>query len=254
MTLNVPYNIKQAIKNASARTGVPEDLLTAFAYIESGFAQDVIEGKRRSHTQVRGLFQITGSTWKLARKLSDNQNERTLGYSLDVNEQAYTAALLIKDLLQKYNNDYTLTAIAYNAGEGVASYVKRYGNNTSTIRRAVALQRAKNQKGFGEGKEKEVTEYPIRLLKALGKPVVISENTNYNYDVTNSTKTSTSNNFQTNGIEYNAESSFIENVFSNGHESISKMHEVVQKSPDTIKNSILVKRINEGKAALRSKK
>ena len=114
MNLNVPYNVQQAIRNASVKTGVPEDLLTAFAYIESGFAQDVIEGKRRSHTQVRGLFQITGSTWKLARKLSNNPNERTLGYSLDINEQAYTAALLIRDLLQKYNNLISIKSIKHS--------------------------------------------------------------------------------------------------------------------------------------------
>lgn len=165
--MNIPAAVEEAIHQASIKTGVDEKLLQGFAAVETNFGQRTL-----SNTGVRGLFQITGSTWKSVRK----QHGATLGYSEDYYEQAYTAALLIKDLLKKYNNNRDLVAIAYNAGDSVANYVQRYGSSKGreqAISEAVGNLRRLNTPGFGQGKEKEVFNYPVKLAKAMGEPVTI---------------------------------------------------------------------------------
>ena len=160
--MNVPEDVRNAICKASRLTGVAEDLLTAFAFVESGFRRDVIEGGATSKTKVKGLFQITEDTWHRYRK--------SVGYSLDINEQAYTAALIIRDLHDKYNGNKDLMCIGYNGGEGVSDSLLRLGGiNEANIK--IAVSRDKGKKGFGPEKVKEILNYPKRLSEALGEHV-----------------------------------------------------------------------------------
>ena len=62
---------------------------------------DVWEGTvAKSGTNVRGLFQITGDTWRAYRPGTR--------YSTDPYEQAKTASLIVKDLYNKYNGNLDL--------------------------------------------------------------------------------------------------------------------------------------------------
>lgn len=54
-------SVQQAIANASSRTGVPIDILTPIARIESGFDPKAVKGESR------GLFQIQPGAWSDVR-------------------------------------------------------------------------------------------------------------------------------------------------------------------------------------------
>lgn len=231
-TLNVPLEVQNAIREASAKTGVDEKLLTAFAYVESNFGHNTL-----SATKVRGLFQITGRTWESVRE----KHGATLGYSESYNEQAYTAALLIKDLLAKYNDDYYLTAIAYNAGEGVADKVKRNGKTKESIVDAVQAQRAKGGKaalGFGYGKEKEVITYPQKIEQALGAPVTIDSSVPIVANFKDQSVSGQNNKEVI--VKYDPDKPFVINLFQNNLEKVTETANVPEK---TIKDSWVVARI-----------
>jgi hypothetical protein len=155
---NIPVDIKLAISNASKVTGVSEQILTAFAQIESNFNLDT-----RSKTGVNGLFQITGNTWKDIWRRVGHPNKP---YSKKVNEQALAAAYYIKWLAPQFQNDQNLIAIAYNAGPEVARELIGKPLNNETISRAI-YKHYKND--AAKGKAFETSEYPKRLAKALGK-------------------------------------------------------------------------------------
>jgi hypothetical protein len=234
MILNVPLNAQNAIREASIKTGVDERLLTGFAYIETDFGRNTL-----SKTGVKGLFQITGATWERVRR----ENNATLGYSEDYNEQAYTAALLIKSLLKKYNDDYYLTAIAYNAGEGVADAVKRHGKTKEAIVAAVQAQRAKGGKaaiGFGYGKEKEVITYPQKLEQALGAPITIDASVP---PIANFRDQSVTGSAKEAEYKYDPDKSFIVNLFAANANKIAEGSKITDAS---VKNSKLVSRIKAG--------
>jgi hypothetical protein len=234
MILNVPLNAQNAIREASIKTGVDEKLLTGFAYIETDFGRNTL-----SKTGVKGLFQITGATWERVRR----KNNATLGYSEDYNEQAYTAALLIKSLLKRYDNDYYLTAIAYNAGEGVADAVKRHGKTKEAIVAAVQAQRAKGGEaaiGFGYGKEKEVITYPQKLEQALGAPITIDASVP---PIANFRDQSVTGSAKEAEYKYDPDKPFIANLFGANANKIAESSKITDAS---IKDSKLVSRIKAG--------
>jgi hypothetical protein len=166
--ITVPQNIKDAIANAAKAHEVDESLLTGIAYTESKFDPGVINGTQTSKTKVQGLFQITGKTWSELHK-SDGA-----AYSLDVVEQANTAAKLVKQLSLQYNNDVDLITIAYNAGPGVADRLRGKNIDYANISSAVQYFIDKNEPGFGSDKINEVWRYPQRVKQAMGYPVTIS--------------------------------------------------------------------------------
>lgn len=235
-TLAIPLNVQNAIREASTKTGVDEKLLQAFAHVESNFGRNTL-----SQTNVRGLFQITGATWESVR----SKHGATLGYSEDFNQQAYTAALLIKDLLEKYNQDYYLTTIAYNAGEGVADYVKRHGKTKQSIIAAVQAQRAKGgnaAKGFGYGKEKEVIVYPQKIEQALGYPVTIDSSIPTD---SNNRDQSVSGRTKEDDYKFDPKKPFIVNLFGSNK---NKAYDSSRITQDSVNKSDLVARIKKGLA------
>jgi len=240
--INVPENVKIAIANAAVKTGVPENILTAFAYVESGFRPAVISGEQKSPTKVQGLFQITESTWE--------DNRHNTPYSLDINEQAYTAGLLIRKLLNQYGNDPELTCIAYNAGPGVANRLKRSGINRSAVEDAVAYYRNQGAKGFGPGKVDEIMQYPIKLRAALGGNYAVAPSASYNYAAPSSQLSEDKDvSASSQGGEQptvDPEKSFVENLFAGASKEVRSMAEVVEKSD--IANSKLVNDIRAGMA------
>lgn len=111
-SLSFTDNVSQAIRQASGEHGVSENIMRAFAHIESGGRTGL-----ESHTGVKGLFQITGDTWK-----------RVTGgaaYSTDPLAQSRVAARLISGLMKDYGNNLDLVAVAYNAGPTVANRAKK---------------------------------------------------------------------------------------------------------------------------------
>lgn len=222
----IPENVRQAIENASKKTGVSESLLQAFAQVESNFQQNA-----KSPTNVRGLFQITGSTWHSVRG-------KDVKYSTDFNEQALTAALLIKKLLEEFNGDRNLTAIAYNAGSGVANFIKRHGGlSTQSVISAVHNERAKGSAGFGYGKEKEVIQYPQKIAEALGEPITITDSipaytTNRDIGVSNSNQIA--------HYDYDDKKPFILNNFAASAKQCASLATIPQSN---INKSILVQKI-----------
>jgi hypothetical protein len=251
--INIPENIKSAIKKASSNTGVSEDLLIAFAEIESGFDEDVISGNRNSDTGVQGLFQITRKTWDSIRNPGIKPSARGyIRYSLDINEQARTAAILIKQFLMKYNGDKQLIAIAYNAGEGVADKIKRLGGvNPANIRSAVQDYRSLNIPGFGPGKIKEVLNYPNKLAKALGDPQMIIASVTTSV-VADMSKKVTSTIKQEPIVKYDPNKSLMDNLFSNSSAQINNMPGSLISDKIDFKKAPLVARIQSGLAHLRT--
>lgn len=173
---NVPDWAVNSVVEASKKTGVDPDLLLAFSGAESAFKVDAV-----SPTNVKGWFQITEGTWKTIRgKEVDPKNpakKRFVPYSVDVNEQALTAAMLISGLMHKYNNDITKVGIAYNAGEDVVDKAIAWGGGDITsesLKRAVQYHISKGTKGFGPGKVKEVFGYAPKINRNYAKYAGVS--------------------------------------------------------------------------------
>ena len=234
----IPENVMIAIRNASNITGVDEGLLQGIAYIESGYNPNVI-----SPTKVRGLFQITGKTWKSIRK----QHGATLGYSVDLNEQALTAAWLLKDLSKMYNGNRDLIAIAYNAGPAVANKIRNKNITRQSVANAVQEQRDKGGSaaaGFGGGKENEVFDYPKKLAKAMGESVTLVAGSGSHE--THSTKESTkvSDNSLTQPYKYDSSKPFILNLFAATANECSEMSKINQ---ETVNKSKLISSLKAGR-------
>ena len=161
---NIPDWAVNSVVEASKQTGVDPDLLLAFSGAESAFKTEAV-----SQTGVRGLFQITGNTWKAIRGKEP--------YSTDANAQALTAAMLISRLLDKYHGDISKAAIAYNAGEDVVDKAIRWGGGDITsesLKRAVQYHIDKGTGGFGPGKVREVFGYAPKINHNYAKYAGVS--------------------------------------------------------------------------------
>jgi hypothetical protein len=246
--INIPANVAIAIHNASVKTGVDEKILLAIAKNESNFAQWGNNKSHKSSTGVEGLFQITHKTWYGIRG-------KAVPYSTDFNEQAYTEALLIKRLMQKYNNNMYLVTIALDAGEGVSNFIQKWGNavgNNIAIKKAVEYYKD-IEAGFGDGKVKEIIDYPTKFaksLEAVGGPKNLTASLNNNNNTS-----SDSTNWYDVGInkdnklltdKINDKNPFIINLFA---ANISGVDDLNKITPETIKNSTLISRIRKGLAS-----
>ena len=172
MSIEIPKNVEEAIQAASKATGVSVDQLRAFANIESGYGKNT-----RSATEVRGLFQITGATYKAV------MNEE---YSEKFDKQALAAARYIK-LLEKEigTKNQSFIAIGYNAGGTVAKELYKATNGDATklnyemVRSSVAKHLGNlpyTQKYTIGDKVHEVLNYAPKFAKAIGdKNFKISE-------------------------------------------------------------------------------
>ena len=245
--INIPADVAIAIHNASVKTGVDEKILLAIAKNESNFAQWGNNKTHKSSTGVEGLFQITHKTWYGIRG-------KAVPYTTDYNEQAYTEALLIKGLLKQYNNNLYLVVIALDAGPGVSNFIQKWGNaigNNTAIKKAVEYYKD-IELGFGNGKVKEIIDYPVKFAKsfeAVGGPInlttslgnnndTVSSNTHW-YDVRTNNNNDTVSNI-------NNKNPFIINLFAANSSGVENLHNI---TPETSKNSKLVSRIRKGLAS-----
>lgn len=240
MIINVPENVRAAICRAADEFGIDEEVLLAFAWVESGFRPDVIKGETKSHSGVKGLFQITGGTW--------NDIRPGTAYSLDINEQSRTAAMYIKKLMGRYNNQLDLVCIAYNAGPGVANKIK----SGYSVRDAVLHYRYRGYKGFGKGKVAEVNSYPRKLNKALSAAMGVTDALDLSgryqklenpEHVNQPSKPSViaDSTVTLDGYKFDKNKSIIENVFTNVPLKI--MSDMTSIPPEVIRESTLVKKL-----------
>lgn len=115
----VTPDLSRLIRESSAKSGIDADLLQALLKQESGFAEDVISGQRRSRTGAAGIAQFMAPTARaMGLKVNDTVDER-----LDPAKAIPAAAELLSNLLKKYG-DLGKALAAYNAGEGA---VDKYG-------------------------------------------------------------------------------------------------------------------------------
>lgn len=213
MSLIVPGNLQQYINAAASESGIDPKLLAAFASIESNFNPNAVSGKN-----VRGLFQITGDTWR-------RYNPGT-PYSTDPYLQAKTASLIIKDLYNKYNGNLDLIGIAYNAGSGVADKLVGREVNYENVRNATL-------KYFKPSKVDEVWYYPKKLKAAFSGEVLIGKNAPYTPSSGSSNKNpppvSTGD---ANVVEpIDGDKPFFEALDSNARTAISDMKSITEKLP-----------------------
>ena len=154
--MQISEEVKKAIEWASSLTGVNPTLLAAIGYQESRLRTHDSQGRQiESHSSVRGIFQITGLTWK-------SIHGNGVSYDTGIYPQAYTAAMLVRRLQMAYGNnlnspDMDLVLIAYNGGEGVANRLR--GKPITLANVEEAIRPFRGQKGFGPGKEVEVYNY-----------------------------------------------------------------------------------------------
>ena len=228
--MQVPQNISDAIRKASNETGVDYNTLVAFAAIESNFKLSAT-----SQTSVRGLFQITGDTWN---RYSNKK------YSTDPYDQAITASAILKDLLGKYKS-LPLVAIAYNAGPGVADQLKGQALTNENIQKAV-LNKSSYWLKHGidpKQKVKEVTDYPVRLGKALGTPFDLGPSIS---STTTSGHVSSEPNIEP-PQQYDKEKSFFENACNSS--AFQKATTNIKKAFCTDDSALLRSKIEHSKLA-----
>lgn len=224
---NIPQNISTYINAAANESGVDSKLLTSFASIESNFNVNAVSG-----TKVRGLFQITGATWRAYRPGTP--------YSTDPYEQAKTASLIIKDLSGRYNGNIDLIGIAYNAGTGVANHLIGKEINYENVRNATL-------KYFGSSKVDEVWYYPKKLRAAYSGEVSIGKNVKYEPTLGSSNRTpapvSTGEVNVAEPVDPNAP--FLESFDTNARNAISDMKKIMETVPlETLRSNL-----NHGKLA-----
>ncbi|HEY6946206.1 MAG TPA: lytic transglycosylase domain-containing protein [Candidatus Acidoferrum sp.] len=103
-----PYH--ELVLAAASRYGVDAELITSVMEVESHF-----DSKATSPKNARGLMQLLPET---AARLGVKD-------IFDPKENIDAGTRYLKELLQQYNNDLTLTLAAYNAGP---DNVQKYGN------------------------------------------------------------------------------------------------------------------------------
>jgi len=103
-----PY--AEIVNAAASKYGVDADLISSVIAVESNF-----DPKAVSRKNARGLMQL----------LPETANRLGVKNIFDPAENIDAGARYLKELLQKYNNDLTLTLAAYNAGP---DRVQQYGN------------------------------------------------------------------------------------------------------------------------------
>jgi len=254
--IDIPYDAYIAIHNASIKVGVDEKILLAIAKNESNFDRFPKSNKlKASNTGCRGMFQIEGETWAGLRG--------AVPYSIDKNEQAYTEALYIKQLMKKYDNNMYLVTIALDGGPGVSNFILKWGKaigNNAAIMKAVSFYHDIEEKkhptrkvlGFGIGKVKEILDYPKKFndsLQAVGGPVNLTASLSDNNETTSSPNNwydvSTNKDIKQSISlsDINNKNPFIINLFAANSSGVDDLNKI---TPEIIGNSKLVTWIREG--------
>lgn len=225
--IQVPNNILSYINAAASEANVDPKLLASFASIESNFNPNA-----KSGTNVRGLFQITGDTWRRYRPGTR--------YSTDPYEQAKTASFIIRDLYNKYNGNLDLIGIAYNAGSGVADKLVGKEINYENVRNATLRY-------FSSSKVDEVWYYPKKLKAAYGGELQVGKNIPYSPSLGSSNRepapVSTGDVNITEPVDPNTP--FFQSFDTNARKAISDMKSITEKVPlETLRSNL-----NHGKLA-----
>lgn len=240
--INIPQNIKNIITSAATLTGVDENLLIAIAYVESGgFNPSVINGEQTSKTSVKGLFQITETTWAEIHK-KDGAT-----YSLGIFDQALSAAQYIQTLNARYANNLDLVLIAYNAGPEVANRLKGKVIDYISVSNAVQHFIDKGMRGFGPNKISEVWNYPQKVKRAMGEQVSINPSLSQTFIPNTSTKQVTSYSLASRQ-QFDPRYSVMEN-FTIGEAGIalSKLTATITKTPD-LRQTKLISKLRRSKS------
>ena len=121
------HDFDSHIQEAAATHGISEDLIRAIIQVESQFDRLAI-----STAGARGLMQLMPAT---ARSMGVTD-------SFDARQNVFGGARYLKQLLGRYSGDVSLTAAAYNAGEGaVARYngIPPYRETQGYVRKVNAI-------------------------------------------------------------------------------------------------------------------
>jgi hypothetical protein len=102
-----PARYQRGIFEAATAQGIPPNLLASILHAESGFAPDVISGKRRSSAGAIGIAQFMPAT---AAGLGVNPT--------DPSSSIVGAARYLRQLIDMFNGDVASAVAAYNAGPG----------------------------------------------------------------------------------------------------------------------------------------
>jgi hypothetical protein len=126
------HDFDEHVQAAAASHGISEELIRAIIQVESQFDRLAV-----STAGARGLMQLMPAT---ARSMGVTD-------SFDARQNIFGGARYLKQLLGRYSGDVSLTAAAYNAGEGaVAKYsgVPPYKETQGYVRKVNAILGAVN--------------------------------------------------------------------------------------------------------------
>jgi soluble lytic murein transglycosylase-like protein len=132
------------IDAAAAQAGVSRELVWAIIEAESGFDQRAV-----SPAGAAGLMQLMPAA---ARRFGVTD-------SLDARQNIFGGTRYLRVLLDTYGGDVSLSAAAYNAGEGaVARYggIPPYGTTRAYVRRVNALLRVRSSRAPVEDKSANI--------------------------------------------------------------------------------------------------
>jgi len=121
------HDFDEHIQAAAARHGISEELIRAIIQVESQFDRLAV-----STAGARGLMQLMPAT----------ANSMGVADSFDARQNIFGGARYLKQLLGLYAGDVSLTAAAYNAGEGaVARYngIPPYRETQGYVRKVNAI-------------------------------------------------------------------------------------------------------------------
>lgn len=116
---DIPEDVRQAIANASAETGLDPTEIAATIQQESGFKEDYMSGEKVSSAGAIGAMQLMPDT---AKELGVNP--------YDIKQNIMGGSKYLADLKKKYDGDMRKALTAYNWGPGyVDKAVETYGDN-----------------------------------------------------------------------------------------------------------------------------
>jgi soluble lytic murein transglycosylase-like protein len=150
-TLATAADIDNAIQQAAARHNVDPNLVRAVVKVESNFNPNAVSRKG-----AMGLMQLMPST---ARQLNVTN-------PFDPEQNVDAGVRHLKQLLESYGGDVTLTLAAYNAGAGAvarSSGVPRYAETQNYVRRITNLYYRGS--GANPGLETGASRAPVTIQR-----------------------------------------------------------------------------------------
>jgi len=146
---SLPQDIDAAIDMAAARHNVDPNLVRAVVKVESNFNPNAVSRKG-----AMGLMQLMPST---ARRLNVKN-------PFDPEQNVDAGVRHLKQLLESYGGDVTLTLAAYNAGSGAVARsagVPHFAETQNYVRRITNLYYG----GFNISSEGSVSRDPVRVQR-----------------------------------------------------------------------------------------